>query len=104
MFLLHDKLALTFGGRRCHKYMNLLQDEKGTLRSEWFIDRITTAAEVILQLRLHEREPSIPVGGLGDSLVGHSAEGPGQDEGQTARWRDGTGPGPRTPAAARAKP
>jgi hypothetical protein len=40
---------------------------------------------VVLQLRLHEREPSAPVVGLSDGLVRPSPEGPVQDEGRRRR-------------------
>src|SRR4051812_30432082 len=40
---------------------------------------------LVLQLRLHEREPSAPVAGLSDGLVRPAPEGPGQDEGRRRR-------------------
>jgi hypothetical protein len=43
------------------------------------------AGGLVLQLRLHEREPSAPVVGLSDGLVRPSPEGPVQDEGRRRR-------------------
>src|SRR3954451_24694816 len=50
---------------------------------------IARRVSVVLQLRLHEREPAAPVAGLSDSLVRPPPEGPGQDEGRPRRATTG---------------